>query len=99
MPHTSVMPHGADELKHLGRSVKWTGSDPAALVALPNALVRLVQEVGISGLVKMAESIKMTEPVAKRSGGDRQDLIKPGGQGGDPFPMPDSVLNEVKGLM
>ncbi len=70
MPHTSVTPRSATDVKHLGTFVKWTTNDPAVLATLHDAIVRLVEQVGISGLVEIANSVKMTEQVAKTVGGD-----------------------------
>src|SRR2546430_113210 len=59
IPHTSVVPrHGAD-LKRLGTFIKWTTNDPGTLATLHNAVIRLVEEIGISGLVEVANSVKM----------------------------------------
>jgi len=99
MPHTSVMPHNAADLKRLGTSIKWTTNDPAMLATLHDAIVRLVQEVGISGLVAIAKSVKMTERVAKTFGGSWRDIVKQAAQDGVSFPVPDDVLGYIKGFM
>ena len=99
MPHTSVMPHSAAALKRLGTFIKWTTNDPATLATLHVAIVRLVEQVGISGLVEIGNSVKMTERVAKTFGGRWQDIVKQAAQDGVAFPVPDDVLRYMKGFM
>src|SRR6266496_2811120 len=65
---TSVTPLRAGDLKGLGTFVKWTTSDPTVLATLHEAVVRLVQEIGISGMVEIANSVKMTAQVAHSLG-------------------------------
>ena len=99
MPHTSVMPHSAADLKHLGMFIKWTTNDPATLATLHDAIVRLVEQVGISGLVEIGNSVKMTERIAKTFGGSWQDIVKQAAKDGVAFPVPDDVLKYMKGFM
>lgn len=99
MPHTSVMPHNATDLKRLGTFIKWTTKDPAMLATLHEAIVRLVEEVGISGLVEIANSARMTARVAKTFGGTWHDIVKQAAQDGVAFPVPDDVLRYIKGFM
>jgi hypothetical protein len=96
MPRTAVMPHSAGNLKRLGTSVKWTTDDPAVLETLHRAIVHLVQEVGISGLVEIANSVKVTEQVAKTFGGHWRDIVGQAAEDGVPFPIPETVLRYVK---
>jgi hypothetical protein len=98
MPHTSVMPRNAADLKRLGTSIKWTTSDPVMLATLHDAIVRLVQEVGMSGLVEIAKSVKMTERVAKTFGGSWRDIVKQAAQDGVSLPVPEDVLQHIKGF-
>src|SRR5438046_14444 len=76
MPHTSVTPHSAGDLKQLGTFIKWTTNDPATLATLHEAIIRLVEQVGISGLVDIGNSVKMTARVAKTFGGSWHDIVK-----------------------
>lgn len=99
LPHTSVTPHSAGDLKHLGTFIKWTTKDDAELSKLHDSIVRLVEQVGISGLVEIANNVKMTEQVAKSFGGSWQDIVKQAAQDGVPFPVPDDVLKYIKGFM
>lgn len=102
IPHTSVMPHRASGLKHLGTFIKWMTDDPALLATLHDAIVRLVQDVGISGLVEIAQSAKMTERVWKAFGGAGSGLhgiVKQAAQDGVSFPVPEHVLKYIKGFM
>ena len=97
--HTSVMPHNATHLKRLGTFIKWSTNDAAVLAMLHDAIVRLVQQVGISGLVEIAKSLMMTERAAKIFGGNWHDIVKQAAQGGVAFPVPDDVLRYIKGFM
>ena len=71
IPHTGIMPYpcGAGDLARLGTVIKWTSDDPALLAHLHEAIVSLVQEVGVSGLVEIRNSARMTQQLWKISGG------------------------------
>ncbi len=99
MPHTSVTPLGTADLKRLGTFIKWTTNDPPTLATLHDAIVRLVEQVGIFGLVEIGNSVKMTERVAKTLGGSWHDIVKQAAQDGAAFPVPDDVLRYMKGFM
>ena len=101
MPHTGVLPHpcSAADVKRLGTCIKWTTHDPATLASLHQAIVGLVKQVGISGLVEIANSVKMTARVAKTFGGNWHDIIKEAARDGVEFPVPDAVLRQIKGFM
>ena len=99
MPHTSVTPHSAGDLKRLGTFIKWTTKDPATLATLHDGVVRLVEQVGISGLAEIAESARMTERVAKGFGGTWHDIVKQAAQDGIPFPVSDDMLRYMKGFL
>jgi hypothetical protein len=98
-PHTSVTPHGAADLKRLGTFIKWTTNDAATLANLHEAIVRLVEQVGIFGLVEIGNSVKMTERVAKTLGGSWHDIVKQAAQDSVAFAVPDDVLRYMKGFM
>jgi hypothetical protein len=100
-PHTGVLPHpcSAADVKRLGTCIKWTTDDPAALASLHQAIVGLVEQVGISGLVEIANSVKMTTQVARTFGGNWHDIIKEAARDGVEFPVPDDVLRHIKGFM
>jgi hypothetical protein len=99
MPHTSVMPQGAADLKRLGTFIKWTTKDATTLATLHEATVRLVQQNGVSGLAEIGKSVKMTERVASAVGGDWHDIVKQAARDGVAFPVPDEVLRYIKGFM
>ena len=99
MPHTSVTPHNTADLKRLGTFIKWTTNDPAILATLHDAIVRLVEQVGISGLIEIANSVKMTARVAKTFSGTWHDIVKQAAQDGIAFPVPDNVLRYIKRFM
>jgi hypothetical protein len=103
MPHTGVMPYpcGATHLKQLATFIKWTTDDPAVLAKLHESICRLVQEVGVSGLVEIANSARMTERVWKTFGGARpglQEMVEMAAKDGVAFPMPREVLKYLKGF-
>ena len=99
IPHTSVTPHNAGDLKRLGSFIKWTTKDPATLATLHDAVVRLVEQVGISGIAEIGNTVKMTERVAKSFGGDWHDIVEQAGQDGVAFPVPEDVVRYMKGFM
>jgi hypothetical protein len=99
MPHTSVTPQGAADLKRLGTCIKWTTRDATTLATLHEAIVRLVQQNGVSGLAEIGSSVKMTERVASAVGGDWRDIVKQAARDGVAFPVPDEVLRYIKGFM
>lgn len=99
MPYTSVTPQKAVDLKRLGTIIKWTTNDPVMLAKLHDAIVRLLEEVGISGLVEIGNIVKMTERVAKPFGRSWRDIVKQAAQDGVSFPVPDDVLRYIKGFM
>jgi len=99
MPHTSVTPHSAGDLKQLGTFIKWTTNDPATLATLHDAIVRLVEQIGISGLVEIGNSVKMTERIPKTFSGSWHDIVKQAAHDGVAFPVPDDVLRYMKGFM
>ena len=103
MPYTSVMPYpcSAADLKRFGTFIKWTTNDPAVLAQLHESIVHLVQEVGVSGLVEIANSAKMTERVLKTFGGTGsglQGIVEMAAQSGVTFPIPADVLKYFKGF-
>lgn len=79
--------------------IKWNTNNPAILAKLHDAVVRLVEQLGISGLAEVGNSIKMTERVAKTFGGSWRDVIKQAAADGVAFPVPDDVLSYMKGVM
>jgi hypothetical protein len=101
MPHTGAMPYpcSAADLKRLSVFIKWNTNDSSTLTTLHNAIVRSVKEFGISGLVEISNSVKMTQQVAKTFGGSWHDIIKQAAQDDVAFPLPDDVLKYIKGFM
>ena len=96
MPHTSVMPHGAADLKRLGTFIKWTTRDAATLATLHEAIIRLVQQSGHSGLAEIGNSVKMTKRVARAVGGDWRGIVRQAARDGATFPISDEVLRYIK---
>jgi len=91
---------GAD-LKRLGTFIKWTSNDPGVLSKLHESIVRVVREVGVSGLAEIRNSAKMTEGVWKAFSGTGCGLKETVGmaqQEGIAFAVPDEVLKYIKGF-
>jgi len=99
MPHTSVMPHSGAELKRLGTLIKWNTKEAALLSTLHQGIVRLVEQVGISGIREIANSARMTDRVAKSFGDTWQNVVRLAAQDGIDFPIPDDILRHIKGFM
>jgi hypothetical protein len=103
MPHTSVTPRNAADLTRLGTFIKWTTNDPPMLAKLHDAIVRLVRDVGASGLVVFANDVRRIQRVAKTSGVRWHDvvdhIVKEMAQEGVAFPVPDDVLRYIKGFV
>jgi len=99
MPHTSVMPRSSTNLKRLGTLIKWTTNNPEKLKSLHDAITRLVEQIGISGLVEVANSAKMSEQMWKGTGAKGNgllELVKMAKQEGIDFPVPEDVLKYIK---
>ena len=96
LPHTSVMPQGAADLRRLGTFIKWSTRNATTLAMLHEAIVSLIKQTGPSGLVEIGNSVKMTERVASAVGGNWHDIIKQASQDGVSFPISDEVLMHVK---
>jgi len=102
LPHTGIMPYppSAADLK-CGTLIKWKTDDPAVLAEMHNSIVRLVQELGISGMMEAANSAKMTEQVWKKFGGvgsGMQEVVEMAAQDGVSFPIPANILKYLKGI-
>ena len=69
------------------------------LGTLHNAVVRLVDEVGISGLVEIANREKRTEQVAKTMGLSWHELAEEAANSRAAIPVLDDVLRHVKRFM
>ena len=103
IPHTSVTPRNASDLKRLGTFIKWTTDDPPMLARLHDDIVRLVREGGISGLAVFANDMRVIQRIAKTSGARWHDLVshmvEEMAQKGIAFPVPDDVLRYIKSFM
>ena len=99
MPHTSVVPYKSADLGRLGTFIRWDTKDPAMLGTLHDAVVRLVEEVGISGLVDIANREKKTEHVAKTMGLSWRELAEEAAKSRAEIPVLDDVLRHVERFM
>lgn len=99
MPHTSVVPHKATDVGRLGTYIRWATKDPAMLSTLHDAVVRLVEEVGISGLFEIANREKQTERIAKSMGISWRELAEEAAKSRDVIPVLDDVLRHVERFM
>ena len=101
MPHTSITPRSGTKLKSLGTLIKWTTDNPEKLKSLHEATVQLVEQIGISGLVELSNSAKMSERLWKGIGAKGNgliELVKMAKQEGVDFPVPENVLKYIKGF-
>ena len=96
MPHTSVVPHQGSDLARLGTFILWEPTDSTDLKTLHEAVIRLVQERGISGVADIASSEKRTEQVAKAMGLTWRALAEEAAKSRAPIPDLDDVLKHVK---
>jgi hypothetical protein len=101
IPHTTVMPYpcSATELKKLSSFIKWNTEDPATLSKLHESVGRWVSEIGAAGVFEVGNSVKMTARIAKTFGGTWQDILKEAAKDGAALPIPDDVVNYIKGFM
>ena len=102
MPHTGIMPYPASaaDLKN-GTLIKWTTSDTAVLQELHDSIVAVVQEVGIGGMMEIANSTKITGHIWKQFGGAGSGMPEMVGMAADEgidFPLPTNVLKYLKGF-
>jgi hypothetical protein len=95
-PHTSVVPHEARDLARLGTHIQWATKDPAMLSALHDAVVRLVDEVGISGLAQIASRERETERLAKTLGLSWRELTEEAMKSREAIPALDDVLRHAE---
>jgi hypothetical protein len=61
----SVMSAKASQLGRTSSCIRWKTTDPIILARLHEAVVRLVQEIGLSGLAELAEAARMTQRAQK----------------------------------
>jgi hypothetical protein len=96
MPHTGVLPHpcSAADLMRLGTVIKWTTNDPSVLKELHGAIVRVVQDIGISGLVDFANAAK----TFGGAGFGVQGMVRMAAEDGLECPIPANVLKFIKGF-
>ncbi|HEU5237357.1 MAG TPA: hypothetical protein VFU37_09465 [Pyrinomonadaceae bacterium] len=96
MPHTGVLPHpcSAADLKRLGTVIKWTTNDPSVLKDLHQAIVSVVREVGISGLVDFATAAK----AFGGAGFGIEAMVQMAAQDAIECPIPAKVLKFIKGF-
>ena len=102
MPHTGIMPYpfSTADLKY-GTIIKWTTDDSKVLAELHDFTVLLVQEVGITGMVVIADYAKLRQQTWKRYGGSDYGISMTFGMAADgsvDFPMPVNVLRYLKGF-
>jgi hypothetical protein len=103
IPHTGVLPYpcAASDIARLGTFINWTTNDPALLARLHQAIVNLVQQVGVSGLVEIRNTARMAEHAWKTLGGSSsglQNVAEMAAQDRARFPIPAEVLKYIKGF-
>ena len=97
--YTSVVPSTRGDLARLGTFIKWNTTDSAMLRSLHEAVIRLVDDVGISGLADIAAGEKRTHRTAKAMGISYRKLCDEAIKSRDPIPILDGVLKHVKNFM
>ena len=102
MPHTSILPYkcGFDDLKN-AIIINWKTSDAWTLNELHGDIVNFVREVGLAGMVEIANSVKMTERVCQQFGPGNsgiQEVFGMAAADGVDFPLPPNVLKHLKGF-
>lgn len=101
MPHTGVLPYPcrATDLKQFGTFIKWRTSEPATLEKLHNAIVQLVQEIGVSGLAEVVNSAKAAQQIWRTFGGadsGLQDIARVADQHGIKIAILSEVIEFIK---
>jgi hypothetical protein len=97
--YTSIVPNNLSDLRHRGVFIRWNTRQPAKLPSLHQAVIRLVEDIGVSGLADMAVVEKQTARVAKSMGISYRELCDEAIKSRDPIPVLDDVLRHVKNFM
>jgi hypothetical protein len=100
MPHTGVLPHpcSAADVTRLGTVIKWMTDDPVVLKDMHEAIIRIVQDVGVLRLSGAAMLIKAKKQAAKELGmpWSHDEIMRMALW--DDFPIPADVLKFTKGF-
>jgi hypothetical protein len=101
MPHTSIVPHRIADLR-LGTMIRWTTNDRATLLELHTAIVRVVEQLSLTGIIEIVEQLKVTMEAARCTGADwRCTVAEEFAQSseGVSFSLPNGVLRHIKALV
>lgn len=97
--YTSIVPNGRGDLAHKGTFIRWNTSEYTKLPSLHQAVIHLVEDIGISGVADMAVREKQTAHVAKAMGISYRELCYQAIKSRNPIPVLDDVLKHVKKFM
>jgi len=97
--YTSIVPNSRKDLGVQGAFIRWNTKDSAIFPSLHAAVVRLVQDVGISGLADIAIGEKRTHRVAKAMGISYRELCDEAIKSREPMPVLDDVLKHARNFM
>jgi hypothetical protein len=97
--YTSVVPNSRRELVGKGTFIRWNTNDCTRLSSLHDAVIRLVEDVGISGLAEIVVGEKRTQRTAKAMGISYRELCDETIKSRAPIPVLDDVLGHVKKFM
>ncbi len=95
MPYTSVFPDRRSDLLRLGTFIRWE-KNSAPLLTLHKAVIRLVEERGVSGVADIARREKRTARVAKTMDISWRELSEEAAKSRARIPDIDDVLPHVK---
>jgi hypothetical protein len=95
MPRTSVVSRATADLRRWGTLIKWTTKDPVILASLHEAIVRLVQQIGPSGLAAVRNSVITTQRIAVFSDTNWRVEVEEATRNGRLL-IPDEVLRHLK---
>lgn len=97
--YTSVVPTKWRNLVGKGTFIRWNTDDSTRLASLHDAVIRLVDDVGIAGLAEIADREKRTHRMAKAMGISYRELCDEAIRSRTPIPVLDDVLGHVKKFM
>jgi hypothetical protein len=97
--YTSIVPNSRGDLVGRGTFIRWNTTVSAMLPSLHEAVIRLVEDVGISGLANIAAGEKRTHRTAKSMGMSYRELCDEAIKSRDPIPVLDGVLKHVRNFM
>jgi hypothetical protein len=107
MPRTSVMSAKASQFGRTSGCIRWKTTDPLILARLHGAVVRLVQELGLSDFAELADAARITQRARKAFMGDAsgaaelalREIIELAAKDGIVFPVSEDVLRYIESFV